>query len=103
MNALHIDTSDNKNIVVRIVKGDKNFELKSIANKDKAQAALPLIEKLLKDAKLKASQIEEINVNPGPGSFTGLRVGVAIANALSFGLQVKINGKKAGELVTPTY
>jgi tRNA threonylcarbamoyladenosine biosynthesis protein TsaB len=48
-------------------------------------------------------QIKEIEVNLGPGSFTGLRVGVSVANALAWTLKVPVNGKKIGELVKPKY
>lgn len=76
---------------------------KSEANKNQAQAALPMIEKILRAANLKPKDISEINVETGPGSFTGLRVGIAIANALSFAADVKINGKEIGEIVLPEY
>ncbi|MFH1536127.1 MAG: hypothetical protein ABIC96_03620 [Patescibacteria group bacterium] len=35
-----------------------------------------------------------IEVETGPGSFTGLRVGVSVANALGFALNIPVNGKK---------
>ena len=103
MNSLYIDTRDNKRIVVRLQAKSKTFEQSSEAHKDKAQAALPLIEKVLKQAGLKVSDIEEIKVETGPGSFTGLRVGISIANALSFANSIKINGKQIGEIEEPSY
>ena len=47
--------------------------------------------------------IDAIEVNAGPGSFTGLRVGASIANALSFALGIPVNGKPLGEIVEPRY
>jgi len=47
-----------------------------------------------------SQEIKEIKVNVGPGSFTGTRVGVAVANALGFALSIKVNGKK---MVKPVY
>jgi tRNA threonylcarbamoyladenosine biosynthesis protein TsaB len=103
MNKLYIDTRDNKQIIVSLEAETGTFEEKSVANKNKAQATLPLIEKILKKAKLPIKDIEEINIEQGPGSFTGLRVGISIANALSFGGLIRINGKKPGEIELPKY
>ena len=100
---MYIDTRDNKKIVVRLETKSEIFEEKSVASKKRAQIALPMIEKVLKRAKIKTSDIDEIKVERGPGSFTGLRVGIAIANALAFSSQVRINGKRLGEIEAPQY
>ena len=44
------------------------------------------IAELLKEHGLAASDIAEVVANPGPGSFTGIRIGVAIANAFNWAL-----------------
>ena len=67
------------------------------------QTILPMIEKFLKKYSLKPEDLTEIKVNTGPGSFTGLRVGLAIVNALSFVLGVPVNDKKVGEIILPMY
>ncbi len=100
---LIIDTSDNKKIRVGLKDYDKEHIVERVLDKQKAQAVLPLINKLLKERKLTLKDISAIQVNPGPGSFTGLRVGIAIANTLGTFLQIPINGKKIGEMVTPIY
>jgi len=48
---------------------------------------------------LKIQDIADINVNPGPGSFTGLKVGVTIANVLNWSL----GRKKSTEFILPNY
>jgi tRNA threonylcarbamoyladenosine biosynthesis protein TsaB len=48
-----------------------------------ASALLPLIDGLLRDSGLALSALGHIVVADGPGSFTGLRVGVAVAKALA--------------------
>jgi len=103
VNKLYIDTRDNNRIVVRLNKNGEVFQEISVASKNKAQITLPLIEEVLNKAKLTISDIDKIDVETGPGSFTGLRVGISIANALSFTGLVRINGKKLGEVEIPQY
>lgn len=103
MNILVIDTSDSKNIRVGIKINGKSKYISSNARVLKAQAVLPLIDKVLKVNNLKLKDINEIKVNTGPGSFTGLRVGISIVNALGFFLKIPINGKKVGKLAAPKY
>lgn len=69
---------------------------------------LPLLDEMLHEKNILFSDITEISVNTGPGSFTGLRVGIAIANILGLLLGVPVNSVpigKSGEkaIVTPIY
>jgi tRNA threonylcarbamoyladenosine biosynthesis protein TsaB len=48
-----------------------------------AEALVPLIARVLDRAKLEFSDIDRIAVTTGPGSFTGLRVGIAAARGLA--------------------
>jgi tRNA threonylcarbamoyladenosine biosynthesis protein TsaB len=67
-----------------------------------SQVLLPMIVAILKKKKLEFSNLTAIEVNVGPGSFTGTRVGVAIANALGYALDLPVNGKK-GKIAEPVY
>lgn len=101
MNKLVIDTTDNSKTTVELHLKDK-IDILSKKSIPKSQSTLLIIDELLKRNSLKPTQIEEIEVNTGPGSFTGTRVGVAIANALGFGLDIKVNGSKS-KPATPKY
>lgn len=103
MNVLLIDTSNNKEVKVGLKIDGKEHILQQQLDHRKAQVVLPLIEQLLKEHSLSLKDVTAIQVNEGPGSFTGLRVGVAIANTLGYLLNIPINGKKVGEFVEPTY
>ena len=103
MNTLLLDTSDNKKITVGlIINGQKDIQIKEITS-NKTQIILPMIDEILKKHSLKLGNLSEIRINAGPGSFTGLRIGLAIANALSFVLKIPVNGKKIGEIILPIY
>jgi len=49
-----------------------------------------LIEKTLKDAQLELKDLDAISVSKGPGSYTGLRIGVSMAKGLCFGLNIPL-------------
>ena len=103
MNILILDTADNKKIMVGlIINGQKNIQTKRMTS-NKTQIILPMIDKILKRYSLRPEDLSGIQVNAGPGSFTGLRVGLAIANSLSFVLKIPVNGKKVGEIILPIY
>ncbi|MDI6736219.1 MAG: tRNA (adenosine(37)-N6)-threonylcarbamoyltransferase complex dimerization subunit type 1 TsaB [bacterium] len=53
---------------------------------------MPAMDKLLKDAGLSCQDIEGIAVSSGPGSFTGLRIGVSTAKGLAQGLKIPVIG-----------
>lgn len=49
-----------------------------------SQTLLPMAEQLCRDTGTDMSEVEAIAVNAGPGSFTGVRIGVAAAKGLAF-------------------
>lgn len=55
-----------------------------------AESILPLVERALDQAGWNRGQLDRIAVGSGPGSFTGLRVGIAIAQGLSEGLEIPL-------------
>jgi len=98
---LFIDTSSAEEVIVKL--GEKEF--RSEARRDKSQKLLPLIDEGLRELGKEIGDVTEIEVVTGPGSFTGLRVGVSVANALGWGLGISVNGKEISKdsLVVPRY
>ena len=89
-NILLIDTSSNKIIRIGIRINGKEYIMKRKIGKHKAQVVLPMIDKLLKEQRISLKDLKAVEVNAGPGSFTGIRVGMAIANAFSFALKIPV-------------
>lgn len=102
MHILLIDTSNNTSISVGLRIDKKEFFLTQEGSR-RSQVVLPLIDSLLGQHGLTLKVLTGIEVNLGPGSFTGLRVGVSIANTLAHSLHLPINGGRPGEPVEPTY
>lgn len=90
---LYIDTSLAGIARVSLMVDYKRFEKES-NQQFGSQALLGLIMEILNRHQIKKEDLNEIKVHTGPGSFTGLRVGVSVANALGFVLGIPVNGKK---------
>lgn len=97
---LVIDTSDSRETHIGIKRQGRLRTIWEKTGKFKSQNTLPLIKKILVQEKMTLAHIAAIEVNTGPGSFTGVRVGVAIANALAWTQNISVNGKK---MALPTY
>lgn len=52
-----------------------------------SETILPLAERLLRERGFCAADMDGFAVDVGPGSFTGVRIGVAVANALGFAVK----------------
>lgn len=87
---LLIDTTDNKEIRVGLRIGDKERFTRRKVNSRKAQVVLLLIDKVLTKNNLQLGDVGGIEVNTKEGSFTGIRVGMSVANALGFTLKIPV-------------
>lgn len=79
---LAIDSSASITKIALHIK-DRTTEYASSAPRQTAQQMLPLIQQALKHYKMQVSDLDAIVVSVGPGSFTGLRIGIGVAQGLS--------------------
>jgi tRNA threonylcarbamoyladenosine biosynthesis protein TsaB len=89
---LGIETSTTQASVALLEGGKVVLERSSARPKQSAERLLPLIAELLGEAGWERSSLDRLAVSVGPGSFTGLRVGIACAQGLSLGLGVPLVG-----------
>lgn len=90
MNTLFLDTHANK-VVVVIFKDNKIIvkkEVETIYNH--SETTMPILIEALNEANCNINDINLIICVNGPGSFTGVRIGVTIAKTLAFTLKVPI-------------
>jgi tRNA threonylcarbamoyladenosine biosynthesis protein TsaB len=72
-----------------IGRGGKILATRSPSNDSRSACSLaPSIQSLLAEVDVKPSQLSCVAVTAGPGSFTGLRVGVATAKTMAFALEI---------------
>ena len=99
---LMIDTSKQNEIEVILEIDRKKKIIKKNFSKG-SEILLPSIKKILNENNLKINQVDKISVKRGPGSYTGIRVGLSVANTLSHFLKIPINDKTSGEIIEPIY
>jgi tRNA threonylcarbamoyladenosine biosynthesis protein TsaB len=57
-----------------------------------AEKLLDLVDAAMKQAELRMSDLEAVAVSQGPGSYTGLRIGVSTAKGIAYGLEIPLIG-----------
>lgn len=88
---LNIETAT-KNCSVSISKEGKTVALKELndGNYSHAEKLHELIGQVVLEAKIALSDLKAIAISKGPGSYTGLRIGVSAAKGLSFALDIPL-------------
>lgn len=81
---LAVDTSQ-KIMTVAFLRGEKTIIERVEGEKNHSALLMPAIDRILKEAGLSAGDIDCFCLVTGPGSFTGLRVGLATLKGLTFG------------------
>jgi tRNA threonylcarbamoyl adenosine modification protein YeaZ len=94
---LFINTTVMNEITVAIVMDGGVECLKQPIELDQRDDLLKYINQLVKRSKTALDRLESITVVRGPGPFTAVRVGVAVANALGLALNIPVYGIKNTE------
>ncbi len=92
MRVLAIETSKSQASAALLEGGSLVVARQAAAPKQSAERLLPMIAELLAEAGWARTSLERLGVSVGPGSFTGLRVGIACAQGLALGLNVPLVG-----------
>ena len=90
MRYLYIDTSSSY-LYTAIIEDNKLLsEIKEEYGQSLSEVALPRIASMFEETKLNPKDIDKIIVVNGPGSFTGIRIGLTIAKVYAWGLNISI-------------
>ncbi len=60
--------------------------------RDHARLVATFVDELLKECGVEATGLDAVAVSKGPGSYTGLRIGVSLAKGLCYGLNIPLIG-----------
>lgn len=99
MNILAIDTS-NQLLGVALLKDDQVIgEVITNVAKNHSVRLMPAIEQLMKEVAMAPDQLDKIVVAKGPGSYTGVRIGITTAKSMAWALNIPIVGISSLEVL----
>jgi tRNA threonylcarbamoyladenosine biosynthesis protein TsaB len=90
--------TDKPEAEIYLYENDKKLaEIKWPAHRELAETLNGKIEEILNKLSISYGDLGGIAVYKGPGSFTGLRIGMSVANALAYGLDLPIAAAGGGD------
>jgi len=102
MKILLIDTSTSY-ITVSIIKDDSIlYNFQEFIKVDMSSKIMPIIDDGLKKTNLSLNDLDKIFVINGPGSFTGIRVGITVAKTIAWALNKTVIPLSSLELISTT-
>lgn len=99
MNILAIDTSNQVLGVAILRDGQIIGEIVTNLAKNHSVRLMPAIDRLMKDIDVTPDQLDKIVVAKGPGSYTGVRIGITTAKSLAWALSIPIVGVSSLEVL----
>ena len=86
---LAIDTATESCSAALLVNG-KLFSRSTVQPRLHAELILPFIDELLNEAQIKKNAIQGLVIGQGPGAFTGVRIGVGVAQGIALALEIPV-------------
>lgn len=90
-NYLALDASTEACSVALLWQGQE-YTLFEVCPQSHSTVLLPMVDKVLKQAGCKLNQLDGLVFGRGPGSFTGVRIGVGVVQGLAFSAQLPVVG-----------
>lgn len=91
MKLLAIDTST-EGCSVALLNGSELLHLDEVCPQQHSKRVLPMVQQLLTESGCTLKQLDGIVFGRGPGSFTGVRIGVGVTQGLAFGADLPVYG-----------
>jgi len=103
MNKLFVDTATQSLILAIEVDGRVKEHVFDLTEHDHSERLMPEIERLFERNNMSIRDIDAFYVSEGPGSYTGVRIGVTIAKTLSYALNVPLKMISTLKVMSASY
>lgn len=90
MKSLFIDTSTKELIISIIIDNEIKYLYQDGNSNELSGKIMPIIDEAFNKANIRPDDIDVIYVTNGPGSFTGIRIGLTIAKVMAWSLKIKV-------------
>ncbi len=97
MTILALEFSSEQRSVAVASNGSVSSE--AIESGGRSTAAFAMIERVLKEAKLEREEVQAIAVGLGPGSYTGIRTAIALAEGWKLARNINVTGVSSVEAI----
>ena len=102
MISLFIDTSD-KNLIITLLKDSKKIDFINMENiKNMSSELLSNLSSMCTNNNINIKDVNKVYVVNGPGSFTGIRIGVTVAKTIAYCLNIPIVTLSSLEVLAST-
>ena len=91
VNILAIETATHS-CSVAVSSGAAVYQRQEVGQNVHSRVLLSMVEAVLGEAGMSVTDLDAVAVSEGPGSFTGLRIGIGVAQGLSYGVRCPMIG-----------
>ncbi|WP_077324403.1 tRNA (adenosine(37)-N6)-threonylcarbamoyltransferase complex dimerization subunit type 1 TsaB [Virgibacillus siamensis] len=99
MNVLAIDTSNQILGIALLKDGQLLGEIVTNIKKNHSVRLMPAINQLMQEVNMKPDQLDKIVTAKGPGSYTGVRIGLTTAKSMAWALNIPVVGVSSLEVL----
>jgi tRNA threonylcarbamoyladenosine biosynthesis protein TsaB len=84
---------------VSLIRDEQTFHLTERQPRRHAQRLLPMVDEILSASAVPRAQLDGIAFGCGPGSFTGIRIAISVAQGIALGLDLPVYGFSGLQIV----
>jgi len=87
---LFLDTATTNLVVAIVIDNEIRYLKQEICKQSMSEKLMPIIDEAFKSTNIQIDELDKIFVTNGPGSFTGIRIGLTFAKTLAWTLNIPV-------------